>query len=102
MTWNSTVAAYAEKYAKERIKDCMLVPYGENHFKGSGKESTAAEAMASWVSEKQYYNYKSNRCASGKVCGHYTQVVWRNSTKLGCARVKCNSGDIFVICSYSR
>ncbi|KAE8681937.1 hypothetical protein F3Y22_tig00111280pilonHSYRG00063 [Hibiscus syriacus] len=25
-------------------------------------------------------------CASGKVCGHYTQVVWRDSVRLGCQK----------------
>ncbi|KAG4114361.1 hypothetical protein ERO13_D12G041532v2 [Gossypium hirsutum] len=54
-----------------------------------------------WVNEKANYNYNSNRCAAGKVCGHYTQVVWRNSVHLGCAKVKCNNGGTFIVCNYS-
>ncbi|XP_031479911.1 pathogenesis-related protein PRB1-3-like [Nymphaea colorata] len=104
MVWNDTVAAYAQNYANQRISDCSLVhsggPYGENLFWGSGREFTAADAVNAWVSEKAYYDYNTNSCASGKVCGHYTQVVWRNSVRLGCARVKCNSGAIFIICNY--
>ncbi|KAM0937358.1 putative CAP domain-containing protein [Dioscorea sansibarensis] len=104
VTWDTTVAAYAQNYANQRIGDCKLVhsggPYGENLFWGSGAEFTAADAVNSWVSEKQYYDYASNTCAAGKVCGHYTQVVWRSSTSIGCARVKCNSGAIFIICNY--
>ncbi|KAH7673637.1 Cysteine-rich secretory protein-related protein [Dioscorea alata] len=104
VTWDATVAAYAQNYANQRIGDCKLVhsggPYGENIFWGSGAEFTAADAVNSWVSEKQYYDYASNTCAAGKQCGHYTQVVWRSSTSIGCARVKCNSGAIFIICNY--
>ncbi|GKC06696.1 pathogenesis-related leaf protein 4-like protein, partial [Tanacetum coccineum] len=40
MTWNATVAAYAENYANQRLADCNLVhsggPYGENLAEGSG------------------------------------------------------------------
>ncbi|CAA6657664.1 unnamed protein product [Spirodela intermedia] len=105
IAWNATLAAYAQNYANQRIADCQLVhsggPYGENLFWGSGKEWTAREAVQLWVDEKQYYNYTTNTCATGKVCGHYTQVVWRNSSNLGCARVKCNSRAIFITCNYS-
>lgn len=104
VSWDSTVAAYAQNYANQRIGDCRLVhsggPYGENLFWGSGADFTAADAVKSWVDEKQWYDYDSNTCAAGKVCGHYTQVVWRASTSIGCARVKCNSGAIFIICNY--
>ncbi|XP_058081780.1 pathogenesis-related protein PRB1-2-like [Magnolia sinica] len=105
MTWDPTVEAFARNYANQRIGDCRLVhsggPYGENIFWGSGREFTAADAVNSWVGERRDYNYNANTCAAGKQCGHYTQVVWRDSVRLGCARVKCNSGAIFITCNYS-
>ncbi|KAG9454578.1 hypothetical protein H6P81_007482 [Aristolochia fimbriata] len=104
MQWNTTVAAYAQSYANQRIADCQLVhsggPYGENIFWGYGLEYAAADSVKDWVGEKQYYDYNTNTCAPGQVCGHYTQVVWRSSVQLGCARVKCNSGAIFITCNY--
>ncbi|KAL4555899.1 hypothetical protein LXL04_038531 [Taraxacum kok-saghyz] len=104
MVWNATLATYAQNYANQRMGDCNLVhsngPYGENLAKGSGT-FTGTAAVNLWVGEKTYYNYATNTCASGQVCGHYTQVVWRNSNQLGCARVQCtNSNWWFVICSY--
>ena len=105
VSWNDTVAAYAQNYANQRIGDCQLVhsdgPYGENLFGGQGADYSAADAVNSWVSEKQYYDYNSNTCASGEECGHYTQVVWANSVNIGCARVTCNSGAIFITCNYN-
>lgn len=107
VTWDNTVAAWAQNYANQRRGDCVLRhspsgrPYGENLFGGTGADWSARDAVRSWVSEKQYYNHGSNSCAPGKVCGHYTQVVWRNTKAIGCARVRCNNGGIFVICSYN-
>ncbi|XP_008245978.1 PREDICTED: basic form of pathogenesis-related protein 1-like [Prunus mume] len=71
-------------------------PYGENLAEGYG-EMTGGQAMKFWVTEKPNYDYASNTCV-GDVCGHYTQVVWRNSTHVGCARAKCKNGWMFVIC----
>ncbi|URD90676.1 Pathogenesis-related protein [Musa troglodytarum] len=109
VSWDDNVAAYAQNYANQRIGDCQLVhsggpyggPYGENLFWGAGSDFTAADAVNSWVGEKQYYDYDSNSCADGQVCGHYTQVVWRYSTAIGCVRVQCDSGAIFIICNYN-
>ena len=102
MTWNNTVASYAQNYANQRIGDCNLVhsngPYGENIAWGSGS-LTGTDAVNLWVGEKPNYDYNSNSCVGGK-CGHYTQVVWRNSVRLGCARVQCNNGGLFVTCNY--
>ncbi|KAL8137003.1 hypothetical protein V2J09_003004 [Rumex salicifolius] len=106
MTWDSTVAAYAQAYADSRNGDCVLQhsqggPYGENLVAGPSSTLSAGEAVKMWVDEGLDYDYGSNSCAAGKVCGHYTQVVWRDSTALGCARAPCNNGGLFIICSYS-
>ncbi|XP_050210804.1 pathogenesis-related protein 1-like [Mercurialis annua] len=103
MTWDNTVAAFAQNYANQRINDCALRhsggPYGENIALSSGDFSGSA-AVKLWVDEKAFYNYNSNSCAAGKQCGHYTQVVWRKSVRLGCARVRCTNGGTFITCNY--
>jgi pathogenesis-related protein 1 len=103
LTWDNKVAAYARDYANKRIGDCSLVhsggPYGEN-IAWSSADLSGTAAVKLWVDEKASYNYNSNSCAAGKVCGHYTQVVWRNSVRLGCAKVRCNSGGTFITCNY--
>ena len=105
VSWSTKLQSYAESYANQRIGDCKLQhsggPYGENIFWGSGSSWKAADAVNLWVGEKNDYNYASNSCAAGKQCGHYTQVVWRATTSIGCARVVCNNNaGVFIICSY--
>ncbi|XVF00654.1 hypothetical protein REPUB_Repub04eG0019700 [Reevesia pubescens] len=103
MTWDNTVATYAQNYANKRIGDCNLVHsggrYGEN-LAWSSADLSGTNAVRMWVNEKADYNYNSNTCAQGKVCGHYTQVVWRNSVRLGCAKVRCTNGGTFIGCNY--
>ncbi|XP_022149164.1 basic form of pathogenesis-related protein 1-like [Momordica charantia] len=103
MVWSDTVAAYAQAYAQERSKDCAMVhstgPYGENIAAGYYPEFSGADAVKLWVDEKPKYDYASNSCIRGD-CGHYTQVVWRTSVRLGCSRVSCPKLSQFVVCNY--
>jgi pathogenesis-related protein 1 len=54
-----------------------------------------------WGSEKKDYNRASNTCARGKMCGHYTQVVWRTTTDIGCARAVCSDQSQVWVCNYA-
>ncbi|KDP37597.1 hypothetical protein JCGZ_06940 [Jatropha curcas] len=103
VTWDNTVAAYARNYANQHMGDCRLVhsagPYGEN-LAWSSSDLSGIDAVKLWVDEKAFYDYNSSSCAAGKVCGHYTQVVWRNSVRIGCAKGKCNNGGTFITCNY--
>jgi pathogenesis-related protein 1 len=61
---------------------------GENIYASTGA-ATASGAVSSWGSEAADYSYATNSCAAGKVCGHYTQLVWSTTTRVGCARSDC-------------
>lgn len=103
LAWNDTVAAYAQRYANKRAASgCAMEhsmgPYGENLAEGYG-ELSGEDAVKMWVSERANYDHRSNACVGGE-CLHYTQVVWRSSIHLGCARVKCSNGWWFVTCNY--
>ncbi|GFP89705.1 pathogenesis-related protein pr-1 [Phtheirospermum japonicum] len=106
LIWDQKLVQYARSYARQRREDCALEhshgPYGENIFWGSGDGWTPAQAAAAWVAERREYNYWSNSCAFGQQCGHYTQIVWRDTKKIGCAKVVCDGGKgVFMICNYN-
>ncbi|KAK7291897.1 hypothetical protein RIF29_07435 [Crotalaria pallida] len=105
LVWDSKLANYAQWYANQRREDCALEhsngPYGENIFWGSGFGWKPAQAVSAWVEERQWYNYWHNSCAYGQMCGHYTQIVWGSTTKVGCASVTCTGGKgVFMTCNY--
>ncbi|XP_020234033.1 pathogenesis-related protein 1 [Cajanus cajan] len=105
LAWDDTVAAYAQNYANQRKGDCRLMHsgggnYGENIAMSTG-DLSGTQAVKLWVDEKPYYDHQSNSCINGQECLHYTQVVWRNSVRLGCAKVRCDNGGTFITCNYS-
>ncbi|CAI5964554.1 unnamed protein product [Closterium sp. NIES-64] len=60
-------------------------------------------AVQSWVEEKADWTPSPipDGCADGKMCGHYTQVVWRDTTHVGCASAQCPDGSGMWVCDYS-
>lgn len=85
--------------------------YGENLYWASAvvwsdgrrelQKVTPEIPVDSWGSEKTDYSYSSNSCMPGKMCGHYTQMVWKTSTKVGCAYAVCEDSDEQVwVCQY--
>lgn len=85
--------------------------YGENLYWASAlnwsdgrkdvQKITPAKVVDSWGSEKADYRYGDNSCAAGKMCGHYTQVVWRATRKVGCAVAVCEDTRNQVwVCQY--
>lgn len=73
---------------------------GENIHAASAR-TPPARAVESWMEERADYDYDTNTCSG--VCGHYTQVVWKGTTRVGCALADC-PGLTFryaVVCNYA-
>jgi len=104
LVWDENVTSYAQAYADERRGDCALKhsdgPFGENIFWGGGSDWQPKDAVAAWIGEDRFFNYQTHSCNGYEECGHYTQIVWKHSRSLGCARVVCDDGDTFMTCNY--
>jgi hypothetical protein len=103
--------------AAEHAEMCLWahIPgdYGQNLFAGTSDIWTIKHAVNSWADEAQHYDFATDGCAEGEQCKHYTQMVWENSTKVGCAVHTCdrivdiNDNPIFggvpstmIVCHY--
>ncbi|MBV1859477.1 MAG: Fis family transcriptional regulator [Nannocystaceae bacterium] len=104
IAWSGKVAGTAEAWAQElAFRGCDLQhstggPYGENLYWSSAPQSPDA-VVGSWTEEAKHYAARNNKCARGKVCGHYTQVVWAESRSVGCAMASCGTAQVWV-CNY--
>ena len=58
------------------------------------------DASISWYSEKKDYTY--GKFKGGKpTVGHYTQMVWKNTTEVGVTVAVYTNGYIYVAANYS-
>lgn len=73
---------------------------GENLFYSSSLNSWT-DAITDWHAEVSHYLYPSGS-TNGKSVGHYTQVVWNSSYKIGCGVKLCPNGIYFYACHYYR
>ncbi|RNA32892.1 Golgi-associated plant pathogenesis-related 1-like [Brachionus plicatilis] len=98
-------STYADKLGYE-IKSLVhsgTPGYGENLAVWYSSAETDCSAMARkfvkmWYDEISLYNY--NNPGFTKETGHFTQVVWKSSTKLGCG-ISINDGKTFGVCNYT-
>ncbi len=104
LSWSEHLASSAQQWANRlqqqgcRLSHETTSPYGENL--AAGTNLTAAAAVGLWGDESAYYNGQNNQCMSGQVCGHYTQMVWRNTRELGCGVAYCRQFAVWV-CRYN-
>lgn len=102
---SSRLQTYANKRAQElagtdNFSHPTNCPYGENLFMGYGKDFNCKDAIKSWYDEIKIYNY--NQASFSKQCGHFTQIVWKGTREVACARSKSRkSGNVYVVVSYT-
>lgn len=124
LVWDETLAQYAANTANGCVFEHDMKQggggYGQNlASKGSSgnidslKLKSAAEAVSNqWYNgEAGNYNFfygMANPPTNVPLgdYGHFTQLVWKSTQKVGCATVKCPSGTIFgmpswyTVCNY--
>ena len=106
MQWSDRLAAIAQAWAERlRAQNCAMrhsgaAGMGENLAWAGGQRLTPAGVVAMWVAEARDFNPSSGTCARNAVCGHYTQIVWRNTRQVGCGMISCGGSEVWV-CNYS-
>lgn len=107
LEWSADLAAYAQQWANHLAADsnCDLehTPnnvYGENLFGGSGESYTALDASQDWYSESNDYTYGVLTQDNWYATGHYTQMIWSNTTRIGMGMATCNGGGVVIAAEY--
>lgn len=99
LVWDDELAAWAHKVSSTCVFEHSGGPYGENL--AAGGDGTPEEFVGRWYDEgvSEGYNYGSGGFSSET--GHFTQVVWKGTSRLGCATVNCPGLGNYFTCEYA-
>ncbi|XP_020026100.2 peptidase inhibitor 16 isoform X1 [Castor canadensis] len=91
MRWDEELAAFAKAYAQKCVwgHNKERGRRGENLFAITDEGMDVPLAMQEWYHEHQHYNLSAATCDPGQMCGHYTQVVWSKTERIGCGSHFC-------------
>ena len=111
LTWDPALANAATDYAQQMALTGIFAHsdrkarsgVGENLWMGSRGAFTVENMVDGWVSERQMFAPgffpTVSRSGNWTDVGHYTQVIWPTTQRVGCA-VASNASAEYLVCRY--
>ena len=107
VSWSNELAAAASSYARQlytsspssgSLVHSQQKSQGENLYWASGQGASMSRGTQSWIAEKSAY-YPGSAIGSGNfgTYGHYSQLIYRQVTQIG-----CGSAGGYVVCRYDK
>ncbi|RYC64356.1 hypothetical protein CHU98_g1845 [Xylaria longipes] len=109
LIWDSQLAKNAEEYAKHLAQIGKLQhssgdqrpDQGENLAWASASSTPLAMSADMWLAEEKNYHGEPIGQGDFGSYGHYTQCMWKSTTKLGMGWAKDAKGGVYVVGRYS-
>jgi hypothetical protein len=98
LSWNNSLATIADKWSASCFWGHSHGPTGENL--AAGFQNVTA-AVTAWGDEQKHYSYQ--KPGFSEQTGHFSQVVWKATTSVGCGRKYCGTSTTpgwYVVCEY--
>jgi len=130
LSWSPEIAQVAQAYADKLAAGCAnglshsepaerhdwgenLAAFAITGGKGDEPNGTAKQTVLLWESELDCYTFGpfqsgvndtcSAACKDYGGCGHLTQLLWRNTQRVGCGEAECSEGKTrksYWVCNY--
>lgn len=118
LVWNDTSARFAANWSEACVFKHSVsysVPFFSTHLRAdmrtqggpTGENLVAgfpnvSASVDTWGLERESYDWK--KPGFSEATGHFTQLVWRNTTSVGCGRMNCTGENgtpgWYVVCEY--
>lgn len=112
LAWDDTLVAGAAVYAQQMASTGMFQHsnrqarrgIGENLWMGTHGAFSIEAMVGGWAAEKRYFvpgTFPNNsRTGNWEDVGHYTQMIWPTTTRVGCAIASTPRVD-YLVCRYA-
>ncbi|RGP76680.1 hypothetical protein FLONG3_5120 [Fusarium longipes] len=103
LEWDDSLVSGAQEWA-DHIASLGSLTHsqgkdGENLYMGT-TDTPYADAIKAFLSEKSLYNGETISGSNYMGFGHYTQCIWKSTTKVGMAVAKGSDGASYVVARY--
>uniref|UniRef100_A0A0K0FX99 CAP domain-containing protein (inferred by orthology to a human protein) n=1 Tax=Strongyloides venezuelensis TaxID=75913 RepID=A0A0K0FX99_STRVS len=104
LTVDPALAQKAQVYAEHLAKIGKMEHDPTNHKLFIGENLAVASpsiahiGVKKWYDEIEYYNF--NKQGFLKATAHFTQLIWKGSSKIGCG-IGVGSTRVYTVCKYS-
>ncbi|CAK3999489.1 Hypothetical predicted protein [Lecanosticta acicola] len=105
LAWDDQLARdaahYAQKLAdKDKMEHSNAAGQGENLFMATN-DASFEDAVNAWLKEEA--SYGGEKIGEGNLgdWGHYTQCVWKDTTKVGIGKAKTKTGGTYIVARYT-
>lgn len=103
LAWNKALSESAKSWANKLAFENNGLRHstrgGENLYSTTARGSGCKAAVDAWFNEYSLYHNQEIGDGDFKGYGHFTQLVWPKTTKIGCAYAD-NSRWRYVVCHY--
>ncbi|XP_023246572.1 venom allergen 3-like [Copidosoma floridanum] len=114
LVWDNEIARIAQhwadqcNYKHDQCKNTLKEEHvGQNiayeWTTGDFKTIKVEKLIMNWYNEVDSFDGRTLQGISGKAVGHYTQMVWSKTNKIGCGAVRYYDGDrktLYLVCNY--
>lgn len=110
--WDRSLAAAADSYAQQlatggswgHSPNSLREGQGENLWMGTRGAFSVDQMIGAWASERSMFRRGAfpqvSRTGNWHDVGHYTQMIWPRTTRVGCA-IRSSSRNDYLVCRYS-